>query len=1121
MKTLKVAALLMMSGLAWADVGSIITIPGGSTGSVQVNKRGQFYGDSNLVYSTSTHVLAAPGISITTLISNGQTYTFPSAQTGGSFLTTDGAGGLSWATPSVVNISSGVNISVFDGAVQVSTAIGSIVLNGAQFIGTLSNGTEVNFALDSSSVTLLGQMINIGTNTNLAVTAPLILTGSTLSVNPSSVTMLGPTIDLGTEVTGTAVAANLPATVVYTNTTQNISGFKTFTSSLTAASLSATSLTDSGLTSGQCVQTTAGGLLTTSGAQCGTGVGGASTLQVMQSGVQITSPTSSINFDGNRLAVAQAGSTATVTLASSFTVTAVSASTGSFANGFYVDPNNSAIWYQRGVNPNIGFFNSNPVYPIDIGAQTNFRSTMNLGGLPGTSGQCLKSQGAGFTDVWSDCSSGSGGSGVDPSTFTKTFPYGISVTTITLSSASANQFLKTGPTSVVGTTYIQSSDLPTSVACLNCAQTWTATQTLTSSMTVANMLLASSQTVAGQLVVSGVSADTTSLNITGGNLGLASGGAIVVQPGNIWTSGQHRLIQSFYNGFDDQVDIYSPGNARTTPIMTLRSLSGAVGIGTTNPSKILDVVGTGAFASTGTTPALSITANGTYGTVNGASGGLFMDCSGGANASGNCVQLYSSAGAQNALGGMLNIVNNSSAWNEPAIYTQRLSNTNNNSDIRIEATGTPAITIIETGQTVGSGKKFQVSAHGGTMRFEGRNTSDNAFDSAIIISSQATYGDVAIGQGYNPATNTQLQVITSTSNTYAVGFATTAVGGNSVTISTSMGMTFNNTNDGNISLTIGGSTYTVTSSSGGYTVGQLAVFSSTSGSIVGINSGAGLPSGASGTLQYNNLGAFGSVTGTVVTASSITIPYTVVNGSVTILSGTGASGNAVKGMLDIYGQSLPAGTPLLSVGSSSQGSSFYVLSNQMPNAGALGLTAGFLAIGDITNSWGNRIYATGDNTQFFDLRTGSTMTFQTSTANGQGNMLFNAGSTVPVFKISKFTGVSVSSSAASGSYLLKISTMGIISVSSNTPVLSGCGTGPSVRGNSYRFQITGGTGATGCVATFPGGTFVNNAPMCSVDQSTVSTTNALTHTETTSAITITQTGLGTGVLTVSCVGFNE
>jgi hypothetical protein len=227
------AALLLIAGVSWGDITSITTLPGGTNGSVQTNKGGRFNGDSYLTYSTSTHVLRAEGVSLSSLTANGLTYTFPSSQTGGYFLQSDGAGGLSWQTPSTFIISSGTNLAIFDGPVRISSPTSAVVYSTAQFIVNLQGATTAAVSLDPSSVTLLGQSIDISANTNLAVSAPIVLIGDTLSLNPSSATLLGPSIDLTSEVAGILPAANLPATVVYTNTTQTIDGVKTFTSSVT------------------------------------------------------------------------------------------------------------------------------------------------------------------------------------------------------------------------------------------------------------------------------------------------------------------------------------------------------------------------------------------------------------------------------------------------------------------------------------------------------------------------------------------------------------------------------------------------------------------------------------------------------------------------------------------------------------------------------------------------------------------------------------------------------------------------------------------------------------------------------------------------------------------------
>lgn len=198
-----------------------------------------------------------------------------------------------------------------------------------------------------------------------------------------------------------------------------------------------------------------------------------------------------------------------------------------------------------------------------------------------------------------------------------------------------------------------------------------------------------------------------------------------------------------------------------------------------------------AIVSTGTAPAATIRANGTYGTNSGSSGGFLLDCTGGGSGTGYCAQMYTDAGAQLALGGLLNIVTDNSGWNEPGLYIQRINNTNNNSDIRIDAKGTPAVTLDETGQSAGSAQKFQFSAHNGTLRLEGRNGANNAFDSLIVVSSVPNSGNVTIGQGYPTQAVSQLQVVSSTTNLYALATSTAVGGPYGTTISTTGAITTN------------------------------------------------------------------------------------------------------------------------------------------------------------------------------------------------------------------------------------------------------------------------------------------------------------------------------------------
>lgn len=154
-----------------------------------------------------------------------------------------------------------------------------------------------------------------------------------------------------------------------------------------------------------------------------------------------------------------------------------------------------------------------------------------------------------------------------------------------------NRFVKTSPSNMLYSGVVEIGDLPANVACLNCSETWSDNQTYTSSVTVDSTLLASSGTVAAQLTVNGVSTSTTAINVLAGNIGFALGNSLVVSPASSFPLGTNYLIHPYYNGFDDQVDFHTPGNARPDAVISLRSLRGWVGIGKTNPGVALDVFG--------------------------------------------------------------------------------------------------------------------------------------------------------------------------------------------------------------------------------------------------------------------------------------------------------------------------------------------------------------------------------------------------------------------------------------------------------------------------------------------------------------------------------------------------
>lgn len=115
--------------------------------------------------------------------------------------------------------------------------------------------------------------ISISTNDVMSINAtasfPSLTASRPVKLNSSKQVTTG-LIDVTSDITGTIPSTNLPTNIDYTNVQQTISVNKIFTASQTFnGGIFSSSITDSGLASGQCVQTTTGGLLTVAGAPCG------------------------------------------------------------------------------------------------------------------------------------------------------------------------------------------------------------------------------------------------------------------------------------------------------------------------------------------------------------------------------------------------------------------------------------------------------------------------------------------------------------------------------------------------------------------------------------------------------------------------------------------------------------------------------------------------------------------------------------------------------------------------------------------------------------------------------------------------------------------------------------
>lgn len=260
------------------------------------------------------------------------------------------------------------------------------------------------------------------------------------------------------------------------------------------------------------------------------------------------------------------------------------------------------------------------------------------------------------------------------------------------------------------------------------------------------------------------------------------------------------------------------------------------------------------------------------------------------------------------------------------------------------------------------------------------------FSSSVTVTSPSganvTYGLIA---GSVTATNVQV-----TSNT-TIGPITFYQDGS---------VAYGGSGDGGFIFTIGNSTYSAVYSSGPMTVGNCAVWTSTSGALSAIPCGSG--GGGSGTVNSGAAQqiAYYAAAGSAVSGSSvikITASSATVVGSSFSISNDGNL-NTVGGdsFVNFFYNGAFAGQKLMCVGSQSQHNQFCVPNAQPVKMDTYGAQAGQLVIGDASNV--QRIYSIGDPNNFIDYRTLSNMTLNTGNANGPGDVRIRpVGTEVAVF----------------------------------------------------------------------------------------------------------------------------
>lgn len=113
--------------------------------------------------------------------------------------------------------------------------------------------------------------------------------------------------------------------------------------------------------------------------------------------------------------------------------------------------------------------------------------------------------------------------------------------------------------------------------------------------------------------------------------------------------------------------------------------------------------------------------------------------------------------------------------------------------------------------------------------------------------------------------------------------------------------------------------------------------------------------------------------------------------------------------------------------------------------------------------------------------------------------------------------VIASSTLSSTSTLFSIDRTGHIQTGGDAPLLSSCGTNPSVIGNDQHGEVTvGSVAATACTITFAHA--YPSAPACTITNQSMSVVNAMTYTISGSAIVVSQTGLTSAKLDYICFG---
>ena len=326
----------------------------------------------------------------------------------------------------------------------------------------------------------------------------------------------------------------------------------------------------------------------------------------------------------------------------------------------------------------------------------------------------------------------------------------------------------------------------------------------------------------------------------------------------------------------------------------------------------------------------------------------------------------------------------------------------------------------------------------------------------------------------------------------------TVTGGGGITETygiTAATFTANSPGDGNIQLTIAGSTYTVVSSSAVFTPGHLAMWGATTNYTL-VDGGLiqnGLPGAPFNSVQYNNANSFGGSNNFEWNGTSVTLIS-----SMSILVAPNGTNNGAVGTLNVYSTSMGPGdgAVLFSAGSSADADDFWVKNGQ-PAYMRFGANLGNLEVANTAVS-GDAIYDVNSSNNNIYLNAGQGINGEMSLESA-GNIVLMPGTVAEVnvstINVSISTSVIVNTagvfvatmpvtaldvygsgtntyseriSTFTAGFALAVSSSGHVLSNGPLPGLSSCGGGtPSVVGDDYQGTITTGSGSpTACTLTF-------------------------------------------------------